>query len=83
MHIKKGPGDFQDDYDEVMDSDFGECQECGDEILLSQVEKTQHRVTILSYVKKERHDIDPKKDWWVEIFYGVCWRCWQKFGEER
>ena len=85
MFTKKGPGDlWNDDYEEVAESEFGECQECGEEISLSQVEKTKQHVTgESSFIKKEEHDTNSRKDWWNEIPYGICEDCLKELrGEE-
>jgi len=89
MFTKKGPGDlWNDNYDEVAESEFGECQECGEEISLSQVEKTkQHIEGSPSYQYEERHDrtnvVGGRQSWWVEVPYGICEDCLKEFeGEE-
>jgi len=83
-YTKKGPGDlYSDDYEETHESEFGECQECGEEISLSQVEKTRQHVTgESSSVEKEEHDIDPRFDYWIEIPYGICKECMKEFESE-
>ena len=86
MHYtKKGPGDlWSDDYKEVEEADYGECEICNETISYEQMMATKHLLDgPESYVHHEKHDFDPTKDWWVEIPYGLCEDCLKEIqGEE-